>query len=158
VTGNVEFRNDADAAIPGVIHHLPDLRLRVVEAVRSFLMEFRKQLAFDAKALIVRQMPVEDIQLDRRHRVEIAQDDLDRHPMTGDIHHQPAPGKSRAVVNLDSRDSESLWTGSDQLNKSLHPPQRPSHRAGDKVSSFRADAQSVGLILSELWVEWPGFA
>ncbi len=61
MAGHVEFRNHADAAVARVGDHVADLVLRVVVAVRALLLQLWIALAFNAEALVVREMPVEDV-------------------------------------------------------------------------------------------------
>ena len=65
-------------------------------------MELRKLLTLDTESLILSQMPVKNIQLDRRHRIEIALENLRRLIVTGDIDQQTTPGKTRLIINLDA--------------------------------------------------------
>src|SRR5205823_123079 len=63
VAGNIKFRDYADAAIPRISNHVADFFLRVIPPVGAQLLQLGKSLAFDAEALIVREVPVKNIHL-----------------------------------------------------------------------------------------------
>ena len=97
--------------------------LRVIEPVGAFLLEQRKDLAFDAEALVFGEVPVEDVQLDRFHAVEVALDHSQRHEVAARVDHQAAPRKARLIVDGDRRRGESLRRDAHQLQKGLQPVQ-----------------------------------
>ena len=72
VARHVELGHDAYAALARVGDYLARLRLRVEEAVGAEACETRKFFALDAEALIFREVPVKDVELDGGHRVEVA--------------------------------------------------------------------------------------
>src|SRR4051794_962989 len=79
---HVDLGNDADSAVPSVCHNAPDIVLSVVFSVLgSKLVEFRKNFAFNAEALVIGQMPVEDVELHGFHRVEGSENDRHGHKM-----------------------------------------------------------------------------
>jgi hypothetical protein len=67
------------------------------------LLQLGKALAFDAKSLVIGEVPVQDIHLHSGQAINVALDDFDRLPMTGHVHHQPAPREARLVLNTDGR-------------------------------------------------------
>src|SRR5579872_4141853 len=72
VPGHVELWNYANSAVPRVSDQVAYFILRVKQAIRAKLLQLGKFLALDAKALIVRKMPMKYVELHRRHAVEIA--------------------------------------------------------------------------------------
>src|SRR6266542_2527375 len=108
VARHIELGNHADAAIMGVRNDLANLFLRVVEAIGAHFLQLREPLALNAKSLIVRQVPVEHVQLDRRHRVQIPLDYLDRHEVAAGINHEPAPWEPRLVIDRDRGNGKAL--------------------------------------------------
>src|SRR5262249_558068 len=72
VARHVKLRHHADATVARVGDDVPDLLLRVVPPAGRHLLQFGKALAFYAKALIVRKMPVQNVELYGFHGVEIA--------------------------------------------------------------------------------------
>ena len=53
----------------------------------------------DAEALVIAQVPVEDVQLHRRHAVQRALDLAHRLEVAAHVDHQPAPAEARRVLN-----------------------------------------------------------
>src|SRR5688572_31648092 len=98
VSGNIKLRHDTNAAVARVRDHVLDLFLRVVIAIRTQLVQLWKLLALDAEALVFGQMPVKDVHLHRRHRVEIALEHFDGLEVTRDVDQQTAPGETWLVV------------------------------------------------------------
>ena len=58
----------------------------------------------DPPALVVGQVPVKNIQLVHRHRIQKPVEELDRRKMPAHIEHRPPPGKSRAIRDADEWD------------------------------------------------------
>ncbi len=87
VPGHIKFRHDADAAIARIGNHVTNLILRVIQAVRSQLVEFRKFPALDAEALVFRKVPVEDVHFHDFHAVKVSLDDLEGDEMPRGIDH-----------------------------------------------------------------------
>src|SRR5438552_12404714 len=85
MTGYVKLGNDTDGALAGVTDKLPYLVLAVIESIRSHLMKLRKFFALNAKSLILGQMPMQNIELDRRHRIEVALEKFHRLKAKTDI-------------------------------------------------------------------------
>src|SRR5262252_4632395 len=115
--GHVKLRNHTNAAIARVGDYVADLVLGVVLAIGGELLKLGKPLALHAEAVVVRQMPVQDVELDRFHAIKIAFDDLNRHEVAGDVHEQAAPWKTRTVFDHHPRRGESFRTASSQLKK-----------------------------------------
>ena len=93
-------------------------------------MEFGVALALDAEALVVGEVPVEDVQLDRGHGVEIALDHFDRHPVARHIEHQAAPGEARLVFDVDGGRFEAIGAERDQLRKGRESVKGAGHGRG----------------------------
>ena len=64
-------------------------------------MQFGETPGLDAEALIVGEMPVEDVELDGGHGVEIAADHIEGEEVAGGIEQEAAPGETRVVVDDD---------------------------------------------------------
>src|SRR5262249_9492298 len=96
---HVELRNDPNATLPRECDQVTDLFLRVVKSVGTHLLQLGKFLTFDPESLIVREVQVEYVQLDRSHAVQIALQYVHRHVMPANIDQQPAPEKSRLILN-----------------------------------------------------------
>ena len=148
MTRHIELRNHADAAIPRIFDHLMNLVLRVVDAVRSFFLQQRELLAFGPEPLIVGEMPVENIQLDRLHAIKIALNHRDRYKVATDIDHQAPPRKSGLVVDADSGNGEALRSGSYPVAGKFRRADAPSGFAALRRTCVGVIFQMIGLILS----------
>ena len=126
VTGYVKLGHDANAAIARVRDDLFDLFLRVVVAVGAELVQLRKLLALDAEALVFREVPVKDVHLHGRHRVEIALEHLHRLEVTRDVDHQPAPWKARPIVDLNAGKKYPLRSASSSCRRVSSPRSAPT--------------------------------
>ena len=120
MAGHLELRNDADAAIAGVAHQFARVVLRVEEAVGALGGQFGKELALDAKALVVDKVPVEDVQLHGSHGVDVALQNVERLEMPDAIDHQAAPAKARSVVDGDGGHDIDGAGRLHQLHQRLH--------------------------------------
>src|SRR5262245_34576784 len=113
--GHVEFGYDSNTSIASVVDDLASLRLRVIQPVRSHLMQLWELAAFDAESLVFSQMPVQHVQLHSRHTVELALDHFYRLKMPTDVDQQSAPGESRPVLYADCRNEVSVAISFNQL-------------------------------------------
>ncbi len=109
-------------------------------------MKLRIAAALDAKALILGEVPVQDVELQRRHAVEVSFEDLRRNPMTRHVDQQPAPGEARAIVDPDGGDAKLGLAGFHQLQERLEPAQHPVRRRGAQARRFRRHLQLVRLV------------
>ena len=124
MTGHIEFRHHANAAITSVRHDVADFCLGVVLAVGAHLLKFGKFQALDAKSLVIGEVPVQHIHLDGSHGIEISFENFHRLEVAADIDQQSAPGKSRLILDLDSRQKISVAIALKQLQKSLEAAER----------------------------------
>ncbi|MNV36201.1 hypothetical protein D3C71_1276700 [compost metagenome] len=81
MTRHVDFRHHANTTRGGVAHHVAHLFWGVEQPVAGELRQFRVALRGKPPALIVRQMPVQDVELRRRHAIDLAFDVLQRDEM-----------------------------------------------------------------------------
>src|SRR5581483_3206479 len=101
VPRNIELRYYPNASLLRVCDHLAHLLLGVVPAIGPPLLQLGKFLALYPESLVVRQVPVKNVQLDCRQAIEIALDHFHRHEMPRHIDHQPPPWKTRLVLDRD---------------------------------------------------------
>jgi hypothetical protein len=80
-------------------------------------------LAFDPEALVFGQVPMQDIELNRRHCIEIPFEDVDRLVVAPYVNKKTPPGKAGTVINLDSGDEVTVAVTFKQLLESLEAPQ-----------------------------------
>ncbi len=143
MTGHLDLGDDGDEPIPGVFHDLPGLRLRVVAAValavadvrievlgddglvpaRADLRQPRVPLDLQPPALVLRQVPVEPVQLVRRHGVEVALDELDIEEVPAHVQVEPPPGEPGRVFDLQRPDP----------GGAVRPPGYPTPRLRDEL-------------------------
>jgi hypothetical protein len=98
--GDVEFGNDADAALVCVGNKLANLLLGIELPVGCQLLQPWSAAAFDAESLIVGKVKVQDVQFDRGHAVDIALEDFERDEVARHVNHQPSPKEAWMVVDL----------------------------------------------------------
>ncbi len=94
VPRHIEFRNDANAALARIRDHAADFILGVVKPIRTHALQLGEFLALNPETLIFREMPVEYVQLHRRHAIQISLQDVERDKVAADINHQSTPGES----------------------------------------------------------------
>ena len=82
-------------------------------------MELWEFLAFEAEALIVGQMEVEDVHLDGFHAVEIALEYVGGNEVAADVNEQAAPGEARLVLDGKGGSGEAVGSDFDELQESL---------------------------------------
>ena len=117
MAGQVDLGHNGDAALPRIIDDLTDLLLGVVAAVADAVVrievvfdhrpvaeaadfgETGVALNFEPPALVVREMPVETVELVERHYVEVLLRLFDAPEMSDRIHVHAAVGKARTVGN-----------------------------------------------------------
>ena len=83
--GNIKLRHYANAAVTRVGDDLAHLVLCIEETIGAERVEFGKLLALDAKALVLCQMPVKDVQLYCRHGIEVPFENFHRLVVTSNV-------------------------------------------------------------------------
>ena len=120
-----------------------DLGLGEEHPVRAELVELGEDLGFDAEALVLGQVQVQDVHLDRGHAVEVAFDDLDGLEMAADVDHQAAPGEAGLVGDGDAGEIIALFVRAQQLEEGLEPPQNADVRLRPPGRSWPGSTVSV---------------
>lgn len=143
VPRHVDLRHHANAARRGVSHHLPHLLTGVKQAVAGLLLQFGVMLGGKAPALIVGQVPVEYVELGRRHAVELAQNVRQRQEMARRIQQHATPREARHVADIHQRQEGVLPVGLQQLQQSFHAAQRAEAGVGGQRGALRRDRQPV---------------
>ena len=116
----VELRHYADAAVTGVFDNSADFPLGVEKAVRAELVKPGRDIRFHAEALIVGQVPVEDVELYRGHTVEITADDVEGHEVAGGVEQKSAPREAGLIGDANGRHGPAGFVAGDELEKGLH--------------------------------------
>src|SRR5215472_5614367 len=124
MAGHVELRHDPNPSRCRISNDFTRLILGVKEPVRSHPVQVRKFFALDAKSLVLSQVPVKDVELDRRHAVQIPLEYFHGLVVTGHINQKTAPLKARLILNLYRRQIETISICADELEKGFQPPQR----------------------------------
>src|SRR5262249_53891363 len=102
------------------------------------------------EALVVGKAPVEDVQFDRFHSVQIAFDCRDRYKAVPGVNQQTSPRKARLVINRNDGNAEAFWSDSHQLEESLESAEHSDWIGGRQLNIGRRDFEVVGFILTEL--------
>src|SRR5207302_11020816 len=58
----------------------------------------------DAPALVLGEMPMEDIELVQREKIDVLEHELLRHEVASNVEVAPAPAEARSILDLDGRD------------------------------------------------------
>ncbi len=120
VAGHIELRHYTDAAGARVGDDFAHLVLGVELPQGRGFGEARKFPAFGAEALVVTEVPVEDVELGEGHAVERALDFRDGLEVAADVEHIAAPAKAGCVVDGDGGDSACVVLQAHQLDEGLH--------------------------------------
>lgn len=150
MAGHIELRHNADATIPGVRDDVADLGLGVVFAIGPPPLQQRIPFAFDAKSLVVGQVPVEDIQLYRGHAIKGSFHATHRNKVARNIQRQPAPPEPRLVLNIHGGRCEAVRTNAHQLQKRLKAANRSEGFRRNQFHRIGLDRQAIRLIIAIL--------
>ena len=149
MAGHIEFRHHANAAIARVGDQVADFILRVIKGVGAQFVKFRKFPALRTKALVLREVPVENVHLHGFHAVEIPANDVERNKMAGGIDHQTTPWETRLVLDRECGYGKSVGRHIHELQKCLQPVHRSERRSGPEPGTRRAHVKDVGFILAD---------
>ncbi len=149
VPRHVELGNHANAALARIRDQFPDLVLGVVQTVRTHVRQLGKFLAFNAEALVFREMPVKHVELHRGHAVQVALQNVERNKVAAHVDHQSAPGKARAVLDRNRRHGKTRARGLHQLQESLQPTHDAERGRRVQPGAGAADVQLVGFVFTQ---------
>ena len=146
MAGHLEFGYDADTASAGVgdevFRHPPAYR----RGRRSRAGELRIELALDAEALVFGEVPVEDVELNGGHAVEVAFEHVHRLEVPAAVDHQAAPCEPRRIVNRDRREHVVAARRLHELNQRREASHRTDHGRGFDCAR-RSDGERIRLVL-----------
>lgn len=176
VSRKLDLGNDRDEAAGGVFDHIADLVLRVEPSVRRLVIaaglvvlaarvladqragahrtDARKFGIFhdlDPPALVIGQMPVENIHLVQGEQVQHTLHLLHRKEMPRDIEHHPAVAHPRTVLDDHGRQFDSLHPfrpecrRGQQLAQGLHGIESPLGTSGKHLDPVGRDRQGVAV-------------
>ena len=164
VAGDFDLRHNRDMPHRRVRDHFTDVVLRVKSAIDAVVIQVTGLLApranagepgifFDRQppALVVHQMPVEDIELLHGHAIKIALDKFFALKMPRNVQHHAAPGKARPVFNPHARrlpghfrhDVRGINFRRQQLQERLHAVKQPRRLRRPDNHRRRGDRQLV---------------
>src|SRR6516164_817116 len=124
MSGRIEFRDNANAAVVRVCDQVADFGLRVELPFGTHSGQLGEHFALGAEPLVVRKMPVEDVHFYGGHAIEIAIEHIDGNEMTAGVDHQATPLKTRLIFDGDCRGGESARANTDKLQKRLQAVKR----------------------------------
>ena len=157
--GGVDLRDDGDVAFRCIAHHVADLVLGVVAAIRTRfpvaahaaiargnaaaadLGQLRISLDLDAPALVVGQVPVEGVELVQRHRVEQLLDFIHGLEMARRIQHQSAPGEARRVVDMHGGNAKAVF----RVRRQQLPKRHRAVEQAARIARGHHDALRIGI-------------
>ena len=99
--------------------------LGVEVPVRAHLVQLGEHLALDAEALVLAEVPVQDVEMNGGHAVQRALDELDRLPSAAGIEHEAAPGETGPIGDVHRGHDGLRAVLSDQLEERLEAVQHP---------------------------------
>ncbi len=149
MAGNVEFRNDANAALVGVGEQAANLFLGVIEAIGAVFVQLGEAFAFDAEALIFREVPVEDVHFYGFHAIDVAAQNFQRDEVAAGVDHRAAPGEAGRVFDDDCGSGETVWRNGDELQKSLQAVHGAEIGGGGDGGAFGFYFQHVRFIFAD---------
>ena len=158
VAGHVKLGQHPDAARRRVSNDVPHLLLGVIAVGAAHLVQARQHLAFHPEALVVGEVPVQHVQLHRRHAIDVSFDDSHRQEVPRGVHQQPAPGKPRLVPNVHFGQVALPLFRDGQLLQRGQGPQHP--QAGGRVDAHAhgRHAQAVALLVKLFGLAHPTVA
>ncbi|MEZ5072665.1 MAG: hypothetical protein R2751_17330 [Bacteroidales bacterium] len=143
----IELGHHPDAPVGGKFHHLADVAPGIIETVRTHLMQTGKAFRFDPEALVIGEVPVEDVHFYGGHGFQIAQDHVLGDPMTAGIDHESPPGIAGLVEVLAAGQDPLSVLRVDQLGQGFQAVEDAGFVGGGELDLLRADLQGVGFIL-----------
>ena len=149
MSGHVDLRDDHDAALTGIADDVANLVVGVEAALLASLLhvlgcvELGIGLALNAPTGVVRQVPVEDIELIEREEIEVLLQQFHGAEVTTRVVHEAADGEGGPVLDGYLR-VEALFVA--QLSQRLTSPDHTLLCLGREHSLAGADADGVALI------------
>ena len=148
--GYLQFRDDRDEVVSGILHDLLYLFLRIIPAMLcslSFdtfggnLLEFRIFLNLYAPALIVSQVPMQAIYLEQRQHIDELLHALHRHKVPTGVQHNATIAETRRIFHTHQRrlpsDAVHLLRALNLSRKELH---EGLHTVEESLSGLRRNA------------------
>ena len=151
VAGHVKFRDDGDAAFPGISDQLTDV-IETVGAVGiparlavTRIVELRISPALRSPGGVVGQMPVKGVEFVPRQPVELCLQQADRLEVPTIIVHQSPQGKGGPVIDPATRQITGSTGLEDQLSDRLHGEIEPGGIPRLDHNALTGNLQAVSL-------------
>ena len=149
VAGHVYLGDDDEAALGSVSLQFGALLLRVVLAGearhRGGAVELRKDLGLKAEALVVGEVPMEDVHLEARQQVDFLLQFLEADEGAPDIVHEATELEGRIVGHLQAVDVSAVGGGS-QLRQRLCSADDTRFGGGRDMDGVGRDAELVAFV------------
>ncbi len=179
VAGHLDLGDDRHEARRRVRNEFAHLGLRVEAAVRRGIAgagglapgadarELRILENLEPPALVVGQVPVQDVQLVQRHPVDKLPDELGRLVMPRGIEHEPAPGEARRIRDRHGRHVDACRArriGGEQLPQRDRAVEKAARTAGGDGNPLGGHNQRItfifggGLASPKLEIDGPSAA
>ncbi len=146
VARHVDLRHHADTALGGVAHHLTHLFRRVEQPVAGKLRQLRIALRAETPALVVGQVPVQDVELRRGHAVDLTFDIRQRDKVTRRVEQQPTPREARRIFNGDPRQRGVFRAVLHQLEQRFHGAQRAEAGVSGDIDAVGVYREPIAFI------------
>ncbi len=146
VARHVELGHDTYASIRGQRDDAADLVLGVEEPVGAHLVEPGVAPALHTKALILREVPVEDVHLHGGHGIESPLENGHGHEVASGIHEEAAPGESGPIADGHCGELEAFRSEAHELEECFEAAQCPPGLRSLDRRARGGDAECVALI------------
>mmetsp|Transcript_2401 Transcript_2401/g.5660 ORF Transcript_2401/g.5660 Transcript_2401/m.5660 type:complete len:233 (-) Transcript_2401:103-801(-) len=156
VAGHVELGNNTDAAVTGILHHVTDFLpgVLLLVAVGAMLGQLWEGAAGHGEGLVLRQVPVEHVQLGVLHGIQESLHLRDRLEMPTGVDEQPPVREPWRILDMQRQARHGVLScgevETDQLRQRLQTAQSAPHGLGrNHRGSIDVHVQSVRLIHAE---------
>ena len=147
VPGHVQLGDHADMPRLGISDDVADLveRVRVLRVTPRLPSlgggDLREDFGFHAPSRIVRQMPVEGVELVAREEIQLMFEAFDALEVAACVVHETADGVTGRILNLRTRKRRSLRGG--ELGQRLARIENARRAAARHANGLRGDAEAV---------------
>ena len=152
VPRHVDFRDDLDVAFPGVAEQVPDLVVGVgvidvpVLDPLGRVIQYGVLPALDAPCRVIRQVPVEGVQFQPGHFVNVRLERLNGPEIAAYVVHEAADGERRAVLDVAAR----IIPPGSQLVQRSAGIENARIRGGPDQDAVGADLELVAFLAQRL--------
>jgi len=149
VSRHLEFRHHANTAGASIGNNLLCILLGIEKSVGSFGGQVGIDAAFHAEALVFREVPVEDVELDGGHAIKGALNHGDGLEVAAAVNHEATPAESRLVVDRNGRDHVAAAARLDELEEGFETMHGAHLACSFEFGARGRDAERVALVFIE---------